>query len=124
MVGYQLRFTSFDEALKRESERIDLLQITFTQQRGFMNPQYFMPEHYGGIMDAVSHTFDLALWIMEYPPTSVYADVRRGTFAGAPRPKDDNTIDFINVIIECGSGDNRRVANISSSMAGVEMQNI
>jgi len=117
-IGYQQRFMPFTEVLKEHVQEIDLVQIVWTRQRGFMNPQYFFPEHYGGVMDTVSHDIDLVLWLAEWTPVAVSADVQRGSF------KNDETIEFVSAIIEFERAGKRRVANLSGSLAGVEVQNI
>jgi len=117
-IGYQQRFTSFVEVLKEQVEGIDLVQIVWTRQRGFMNPQYFFPEHYGGVMDTVSHDIDLVLWLTDWDPVAVFADVQRGSF------KNDETIEFVSAIIQFERDGKRRVANLSGSLAGERTQNI
>lgn len=117
-IGYQQRFMAFTEVLKEHVGAIDLVQIVWTRQRGFMNPQYFFPEHYGGVMDTVSHDIDLVLWLAEWDPVAVSADVQRGSF------KNDETIEFVSAIIEFERGGRQRVANLSGSLAGMQTQNI
>ena len=116
IVTYQLRFTDFAWTLKREADDIEPLQTLMTVQRSMMAPQYFFPDHYGGVIDTASHTIHQALWIMGGTPSGVYASVRRGTFRG------DQTIDFANLMIEYDDG--KRAATIITSMGGVQTPNI
>ncbi|MEW6356568.1 MAG: Gfo/Idh/MocA family oxidoreductase [Planctomycetota bacterium] len=117
-IGYQQRFMTYTEVLREQIKGIDLVQICWTRQRGFMNPQYFFPESYGGVMDTVSHDIDLVLWLAEWNPVAVYADVQRGSFKG------DQTIEFVSAVIEFEQDGKRRVANLSGSLAGEQTQNI
>jgi len=117
-IGYQARFSSFAEVLKENVPKIDLVQVVWTRQRGFMNPQYFFPEHYGGVMDTVSHDIDLVLWLVGWEPVRVFADVQRGSFKG------DDTIEFVSAVIQFRKDGAERVANLSGSLAGVQTQNI
>ncbi|NOZ23350.1 MAG: Gfo/Idh/MocA family oxidoreductase [Planctomycetes bacterium] len=117
-IGYQQRFMTYTEVLKEQVGDIDLVQICWTRQRGFMNPQYFFPESYGGVMDTVSHDIDLVLWLAEWNPVAVYADVQRGSFKG------DQTIEFVSAVIEFEQDGKRRVANLSGSLAADQIQNI
>jgi predicted dehydrogenase len=116
MVAYQLRFTEFARALKQEAAKIEPVQTLMTVQRGMMAPQYFFPDHYGGVIDTASHTIHQALWVMDDTPSGVYATLRRGTFRG------DETIDFANLMIECDNGE--RTATIITSIGGVQTPNI
>lgn len=116
IVTYQLRFTEFARVLKREAADIEPLQALMTVQRGMMNPQYFFPDHYGGVIDTASHTIHQALWVMDGTPSGVYATLRRGTFRG------DQTIDFANLMIEYDGGE--RAATIITSMGGVQTPNM
>ena len=117
MIGFQLRFMKYAQEMKRLAEEIQVVQVNVTQQRGFFNPQYFFPEHYGGIMDGLSHEMDLALWWAGRAPTRVMANQCRGLF----RPEKD-AIEFANVLATCGRGE--CIVNMSGSMAGCEVQNI
>jgi len=117
-IGYQQRFMTYTEVFREQVAAIDLVQICWTRQRGFMNPQYFFPESYGGVMDTVSHDIDLVLWLAEWNPVGVYADVQRGSFKG------DQTIEFVSAIIELEQDGKRRVVNLSGSLAGEQTQNI
>jgi len=116
IVAYQLRFTKSAWALKREAAEIEPLQTLMTVQRGMMAPQYFFPEHYGGVIDTASHTIHQALWVMDDTPTGVYATLRRGTF------REGETIEFANLMIEYDNGE--RTATIITSMGGVQTPNI
>jgi predicted dehydrogenase len=117
IVAYQLRFTEFAWSLKREATEIEPLQTLMTVQRGMMAPQYFFPEHYGGVIDTTSHTIHQALWVMDDTPTGVYATLRRGTFR-----EDEAAIVFANLMIEYDNGG--RTATIITSLAGVQTPNI
>ena len=117
-IGYQQRFMAFTEVLKEQVADIDLVQICWTRQRGFMNPQYFFPEPYGGVMDTVSHDIDLVLWMAEWNPTAVFADVQRGRFKG------DETIEFVSAVIEFEKDGAQRVASLSGSLAAPKPLNI
>jgi len=116
MVAYQLRFTKFAWALKREVADIEPLQTLMTVQRGMMNPQYFFPDHYGGVIDTASHTIHQALWVMEDMPSGVYATLRRGTF------RKGETIEFANIMVDYDDGG--RTLTIITSMGGVQTPNI
>ena len=116
IVAYQMRFTEFAWALKHETVEIEPLQVLMTVQRGMMAPQYFFPDHYGGVIDTTSHTIHQALWVMDDTPSGVYATLRRGTFRG------DETIDFANLMIEYDNGE--RAATIITSMGGMQTPNI
>jgi predicted dehydrogenase len=116
MVAYQMRFTELSAALKREAARVEPIQALFTVQRGMMAPQYFFPEHYGGVIDTASHTIHRALWIMEQEPSGVYATVRRGVF------RDEKAIEFANMVIDYEDGE--RAVNIVTSLAAPSTHNI
>ncbi len=116
MVGYQFRFSDFALALKREVERIEPVQALMTVQRGPMAPQYFFPDHYGGIVDTATHTIHLALWVMGGEPEAVYGSVHRGAMRG------DQTIEFMNLMVEYDGG--ARTATIVSSMFGAQAANL
>ena len=118
-IGYQNRFIPFTETLKREVDKIDVVQIVWTRQRGYMNPQYFFPEHYGGIIDTLSHEFDRVLWLMGWPPTAVYAQIHRGVFQ-----QNENAIEFVDVCIECEKDGQKRTAVVSGSLAAVGVPNV
>ncbi|MER3404778.1 MAG: hypothetical protein C4289_06115, partial [Chloroflexota bacterium] len=116
MVGYQFRFTPFALELKRQVDALTPMQALVTRQRGPMDPQYFFPEHYGGIMDTATHDLHLALWLMGGMPEAVYGTVTRGTILG------DETIKFMNLLIEYEGG--RRTATVIASMLGIQTQNL
>lgn len=116
MVGYQFRFTPFALELKRQAEATHPVQVLVTRQRGPMGPQYFFPEHYGGIVDTATHDLHLALWLMGGTPEAVYGTVTRGTILG------DETIEFMNLLVEYDGG--RRTAALIASMLGIQTQNI
>lgn len=116
MVGYQLRFTPFAQALKREAALLTPMQTLVTRQRGPLNPQFFLPDHYSGILDHATHDIHLAMWLMEGIPTGVYGTVTRGTIQG------DDTIEFVNLLIEYEQG--RRTANVVGSMLGIQTPNV
>ena len=116
MVGYQSRFTAFAQEMKALAGQIDLVQTNVTLQRGFFNPQYFFPAHYSGILDALSHTMDLALWWTGASPVEVMAHERCGSF----KP-DEGAVEFVNIIARCEGGP---IACMTGSMAGLQMQNI
>ena len=116
MVGFQLRFTPFAQQIKVLTEQIDLVQANVSLQRGFFNPQYFFAEHYSGILDALSHTIDLALWWTEAPPVEVIAHQQTGLF----KP-DKKAVEFTNILARCQGG---QMICMTGSMAGLKMQNI
>ncbi len=116
MVGYQSRFTAFAQEMKALAARIDLVQTHVSLQRGFFNPQYFFPEHYSGIIDALSHTMDLALWWTGALPVEVMAHERCGLF----KP-DKGAVEFVNISARCEGG---QIVGMTGSMAGIQMQNI
>lgn len=115
MVGYQLRFSSFAEQLKAEVQAVDPLQALVTRQRGPFRQQFFFPEHYGGIMDHLTHDIHLALWVMGGRPQSVYGSVTRGAILG------DQTIELVNAIVEFEGG---RTATLVGSMHGIQTPNV
>ena len=116
MVGFQLRFTPFSLEMKRIAGQIDPVQVNVSQQRGFFNPQYFFPEHYSGILDALSHTMDLALWWAGSPPVEVMAHEQCGLF----KPE-EGAVEFANILVRCEGG---QIVCMTGSMAGLKMQNI
>ena len=116
MVGYQSRFTAFAQEMKALASQIDLIQTNVTLQRGFFNPQYFFPEHYSGILDALSHTMDLALWWTGSLPVEVMGHERCGLF----KP-DKDAVEFVNITTRCKNG---QIVCMTGSMAGIQMQNI
>lgn len=119
IVGFQNRFAPISLRLKELSQQIDIVQVTVTQHRGFFNPQYFYAEHYGGIMDGLSHDMDLALWWAGMTPKRVAGHQRRGAFKPLK-----NTIEFVNILAECENGDETRMVNMSGSMASIGMSNV
>ncbi|MBI3973278.1 MAG: Gfo/Idh/MocA family oxidoreductase [Chloroflexi bacterium] len=116
MVGYQFRFSDFALQLKREAERIDPIQALMTIQRGPMGPQYFFPDHYGGVVDTATHTIHMAMWVMGGEPEGVYGSVHRGSVIG------DQTIEFMNLMVEYDGGS--RAATVVSSMFGMQAANL
>ena len=116
MVGYQLRFTEFARALKREAAALDPIQALMTGQRGPMGPQYFFPDHYGGVVDTATHTIHLALWVMGGAPEAVSGQVHRGSVRG------DETIEAMTLVVEFEGG--TRSATVVSSMYGPQAANL
>ncbi len=108
MVGYQQRFSALAATLAAELPAIEPVQALLVRQRGPMNPQYFFPDHYGGIVDTATHTLDMALWTMGGQPEGVVGHIRRGTVLG------DQTIEFMEVIVDFD--DRTRSATVISSM--------
>jgi predicted dehydrogenase len=102
------------QTLRRLAGEIEPMQGLFTAQRGPLNPQFFVPDHYGGIADQATHTINLALMAMGGDPTRVFAHVARGTI------NDDETIDRIDAVIELAG---RRSITISASMLGMLARN-
>jgi predicted dehydrogenase len=124
MVGYQWRFSDFVADLRREVERIDPIQALVTRQRNPFRQQFFFPDHYGGIMDALTHDIHLALYVMGasgLQPTSVFGSITRGTILG------DETIEATSIVVECLPPDGRgpvRTAMLYGSMFGIQTQNL
>lgn len=116
MVGYQFRFSEFGVRLKEEVDRIEPIQALMTVQRGPMGPQYFFPEHYGGVVDTATHTIHMAMWCMGGDPESVYGSVHRGSVRG------DQTIEFMNLLVDYDGG--QRTAVVTSSMLGAGAANL
>jgi predicted dehydrogenase len=116
MVGYQLRFSRFAQAFKREAERAEPLQALVTRQRGPFRQQFFFPDHYGGIMDHTTHDIHFALWLMGGEPTGVYATIARGHILK------DETIELANIVIDFENG--RRAVSIVASMHGIQTPNV
>jgi predicted dehydrogenase len=114
MVGYQFRLSGFGQTFHRLAQEIEPLQGLFTVQRGPMGPQYFSPEHYGGVVDTATHTIHLALWSMGGSPESAFAQIGRGRLQG------DQTIEQFALIVEFDGG---RSATLVSSMFGVQAGN-
>lgn len=126
MVGYQARFTDFAIDLRREAEAIDPIQALVTRQRNPFRQQFFFADHYGGIMDALTHEIHFALHILGASglnPTSVLGSVTRGTILGGG----DETIEATSIIVEYAPPDGRgpvRTAMLYGSMFGIQAQNI
>ncbi|HHZ90371.1 TPA: Gfo/Idh/MocA family oxidoreductase [Candidatus Poribacteria bacterium] len=116
MVGYQQRFTAFTQRLKQEASEVEPLQALMTVQRGLLRSPYFVPEHYGGIIDTATHTIHQALWIMDDIPSGVYSTLRRGTFSR------DQTIGYANLMIDYDNG--ARTSTIITSMGSVQVPNV
>jgi len=116
LVGYQARFSEFVEVLKREVAKIQAFQAIFNLQRGPMGPQYFFPDHYGGIVDTTTHTIHMALHVMGGEPSAAFASVQRGMIKG------DQTIEAFTLVVEYDGG--KRSVVIPSSMHGVQMPNL
>jgi predicted dehydrogenase len=111
-IGYQSRFRRACQFLHERGREIDPVQIIISRPRGPMAPKYLSPDSAYGIMDYVSHDFDLALWLMGRDPTAVYAVTRRDTYNEA------GALDVISGVIEFADGSNRRSATIHSTMGG------
>jgi predicted dehydrogenase len=109
-IGYQSRFRLPCQYLQEQSREIDPVQIIISRPRGMMAPKYLSPDPSYGIMDYVSHDFDLALWLMGRTPTAVSAVTRRSTFT------DTGALDVISAMIEFGGDRDRRSATIHSTM--------
>ena len=124
MVGYQARFTDFVIDLRREVEQIDPLQALVTRQRNPFRQQFFFADHYGGIMDALTHEIHLALHIMGasgLQPTSVFGSITRGTILG------DETIEATSILVEYSPPDGRgptRTVMLYGSMFGIQTPNL
>jgi UDP-N-acetyl-2-amino-2-deoxyglucuronate dehydrogenase len=116
MVGYQFRFSEFGRALRREVAAIDPIQALMTVQRGPMGPQYFFPDHYGGVVDTATHTIHMALWVLGGTPESVFGQVHRGSVSG------DRTIEAMTLVAEYSAG--QRSATVISSMYGMQAANL
>jgi predicted dehydrogenase len=111
---YPSGFGWHGQTLKRLAREINPMPGLFTAQRGPLNPQFFVPDHYGGIADQATHTINLALMAMGGEPKSVFAHVARGTI------DDDGMIDRIDVVIELDGG---RSINVNASMLGMQARN-
>ena len=116
LVGYQHRFNPTWVRLAELLPEIDPVQGLWTMQRGPLNPQFFIPDPFGGIVDTTTHTLDLALWTMGLPPEGVVANVRRGTI------QHDRTIEYVSLIVDFAGG--TRSTTLVSSMFGVALPNI
>jgi predicted dehydrogenase len=111
-IGYQSRFRPSCQFLKERAGEIDPVQIVISRPRGMMGPRYLSPDSAYGIMDYVSHDFDLALWLMGREPSAVSAVTRRSTYT------DTGALDVISAVIEFGAIGDRRAATILSTMGG------
>jgi predicted dehydrogenase len=111
---YPSAFGWYGQALKRLAREIEPMQGLFTAQRGPLNPQFFVPDHFGGIADQATHTINLALMAMGGEPKSVFAHVARGTI------NDDETIDRLDLVIELDGGGS---INVNASMLGMLARN-
>src|SRR5688500_10052973 len=126
MVGYQARFTDFVVDLRRETETIDPIQALVTRQRNPFRQQFFFADHYGGIMDALTHDIHLALHVMSasgLKPTSVLGSITRGTILG----DGDETIEATSIIVEyspTGGSGPTRTAMLYGSMFGIQTLNL
>jgi predicted dehydrogenase len=109
VIGYQSRFRLPCQLLQEQAREIDPVQIVISRPRGMMGPKYLSPDSFAGIMDYVSHDFDLALWLMGGEPTAVYAVTRRDTYS------ETGALDVISAVVEF---DGRRSATIHSTMGG------
>jgi predicted dehydrogenase len=120
MVGYQGRFTAFAQALQREAAAVEPVQVLVTRQRGPFRRQFFFPDHFGGIVDTLTHEVHLALWVMGGTPAAVYGSVQRGTILG------DQTIEFITLVVESAATDSgpARTATVVGSMHGLQAPNV
>jgi len=104
------------QRLKQEASEVEPLQALMTVQRGLLRSPYFVPEHYGGIIDTATHTIHQALWIMDDIPSGVYSTLRRGTFSR------DQTIGYANLMIDYDNG--ARTSTIITSMGSVQVPNV
>jgi predicted dehydrogenase len=117
MVGNPLPFTEFARVLKRTAAALDPIQALMTVQRGPMDARYFFPAHYGGVVDAAVHTIQLALWVMDRPPETVYGQLHRGSVRG----RHDGTIEALTLVVEFEGG--ARSATVVSSMFAPQAAN-
>ncbi len=111
VVGYQNRFGPLSVTLAPELPSIEPVQGVLIRQRGPLNPQFFYPDHIGGIVDTATHTLDMALWTMGGSPEGVMGYVRRGTI------QNDRTIDYMELIVDFDG--RTRSATVISSQMGV-----
>jgi predicted dehydrogenase len=116
MVCYPTRMSSYGKNLKRICDQIEPIQGLFTAQRGPLNAMFFMPEHFGGIVDDTTHTIHLAVWCMGGKPSGVFASIGRGNICG------DQTIDRFDLVVEFDGGN--KVVTIVSSMLGLYAENL
>ncbi|MBI3969988.1 MAG: Gfo/Idh/MocA family oxidoreductase [Chloroflexi bacterium] len=108
---YPSAFGWYGQTMRRLVREIEPMQGLFTAQRGPLNPQFFVPDHFGGIADQATHSINLALMVMGGEPKRVFAHVARGTI------NDDETIDRIDLVIELDGG---RSINVNASMLGMQ----
>jgi len=113
MVCYQLRFHPFYEELKKQTVKIQPLQIYTSRQCGLMGAKYLHAHAQAGLLDFCSHDFDVALWLMELPPKRLFATLGRGLYTQS------NAVDLLSVQIEFGASSSPRVAHVVSSMGGM-----
>jgi predicted dehydrogenase len=116
IVGYQFRATRTAQVLAQAVRDVEPVQGLLTVQRGPMNPQYFFPDHYGGIADTATHTIHNALWLMGGRAEAVAASVQRGTILG------DQTLEFLSLLIDFDGG--RRTCAVVGSMLGLRIPNV
>lgn len=112
MVCYQLRFHPFYAEMKKQTVKIQPVQMYTSRQCGLMGQKYLKAKTQAGLLDFCSHDFDVALWLMGLPPKRVFATVGRGIYS------DTDAVDLLSVQIEFG-GDPPRVAHVVSSMGGM-----
>jgi predicted dehydrogenase len=116
MVGYNGRFSAYTQTLVREVRQIDPVQLLLTKQRPLIAPQWLIPDHFGGVLEAATHDIDLALHLIGKPPMAVVGAITRGTILG------DQTIEGINLIVEFDGG--TRTAGVVASLFGVGLPNV
>ncbi len=114
-LSYQLRFGPVYAKMKELCEEIEPLQIFFARQRGMLVDKYMSPEPFDGIMDFISHDIDMVPFLAGRKPTALLASLQRDTWGNA------GAIEVASVQIEFGSGDDKIVGCISSSMGGAGM---
>lgn len=113
MVCYQLRFHPFYEELKRQTVKIQPLQIYTSRQCGLMGAKYLHARAQAGLLDFCSHDFDVVLWLMDLPPKRLFATLGRGLYT------DSQAVDLLSVQVEFGDSKAPRVAHLVSSMGGM-----
>lgn len=111
-LSYQLRFGPLYAKMREICDQIDPIQIYFARQRSMLVAKYLSPAPFDGIMDFISHDIDMVPYLAQRTPTTVYASLRRNTWAAA------DAIEVVNVQIEFGSGDDKIIGCLSSSMGG------
>ncbi len=117
MVAYQRRFAGQAEIVRQKTQEIEALQMLVACQRGMMAPQYFFPEHYGGVIDTISHSFDVVNWALGGRPVRACATIRRNVF----RRKD--AIEFVSALVEYDTPAGACTADFFASLAGVNCPN-